>query len=51
LYNPIKLAEEIEKIVVKGTLRKYYRLSRPGRWYGGIATADSLKARIVVDAT
>jgi uncharacterized Fe-S cluster-containing radical SAM superfamily protein len=40
LYNPLKLAEEIEKIVVNGAARKYYRVGRPGRWYGGIATAD-----------
>jgi len=42
MYDPVKLAEETEKIVVRdGYLRKYYRVSRPGRWYGGIATADS----------
>ncbi len=40
LFNPISLAEETEKIVVKGILRKYYRTVRPGRWYGGIATSD-----------
>jgi uncharacterized Fe-S cluster-containing radical SAM superfamily protein len=40
LYNPLKLAEEIEKIVVNGSFRKYYRVARAGRWYGGIATAD-----------
>jgi uncharacterized Fe-S cluster-containing radical SAM superfamily protein len=40
LFDPVKLAKEIEKIVVEGTLRKYYRTARPGRWYGGIATAD-----------
>jgi len=39
-YNPKKIAEEIEKIVVKDTLRKYYRVARPGQWYGGIATSD-----------
>jgi uncharacterized Fe-S cluster-containing radical SAM superfamily protein len=39
-YNPKKLAEEIEKIVAKDTLRKYYRVARPGQWYGGIATSD-----------
>jgi len=42
LYDPIRLAEETKKLVVRGVLRKYYRISRPGRWYGGIATADSL---------
>lgn len=27
-------------MVVRGGWRKYYRTSRPGRWYGGISTAD-----------
>ncbi|MCS7131694.1 MAG: molybdenum cofactor biosynthesis protein MoaA, partial [Hadesarchaea archaeon] len=40
LLDPIKLADDIEKIVVRGELRKYYRVARPGRWYGGIASAD-----------
>jgi uncharacterized Fe-S cluster-containing radical SAM superfamily protein len=39
-FDPIKKAEEIRKIVVRDNSRKYYRISRPGRWYGGIATAD-----------
>jgi len=39
-YDPLKLAESVERIVVDGDLRKYYRTARPGRWYGGIATAD-----------
>ena len=39
-YNPIKLSEAIKRIVVKGIMRKYYRVCRGGRWYGGIATAD-----------
>ncbi len=39
-YDPLQLAEETKKIVAKGMLRKYYRRSRPGRWYGGIASAD-----------
>ena len=39
-YDPIKLAQEIEKIVVRGILKKYYRTARAGQWYGGIATAD-----------
>ncbi|MEM3519936.1 MAG: radical SAM protein [Candidatus Hadarchaeales archaeon] len=39
-YNPLELAREIENIVTKGPLRKYYRTARAGRWYGGIATAD-----------
>ena len=39
-YDPIKLAENVRRVVVKGDKRKYYRVSRPGRWYGGIATSD-----------
>lgn len=40
MYDPLKLSEAIERIVVKGTDRKYYRVARGGRWYGGIATCD-----------
>lgn len=44
-YDPLKLAEAVRKIVVRSEgeveLRKYYRF-RGGRWYGGIATADSV---------
>ncbi len=25
---------------MKGNMRKYYRIARPGRWYGGICAAD-----------
>jgi uncharacterized Fe-S cluster-containing radical SAM superfamily protein len=39
-YDPLQLAKETEKITVEGPLRKYYRTNRPGKWYGGIATAD-----------
>lgn len=39
-YDPVKLAEETKKIVIRGNLRKYYRVGRPSRrWYGGIADA------------
>ena len=38
-YDPVKLSQEIERIVAKGKLRKYYRF-RGTRFYGGIATAD-----------
>lgn len=34
------MSEAIEKVVIKGISRKYYRIARGGRWYGGIATAD-----------
>ncbi len=30
----------LNELIAKGRKRKYYRLVRPGRWYGGIATAD-----------
>lgn len=42
VYDPLAQAEIIRKKVVKGLDRKYYRLSRGGNWYGGIATADCL---------
>jgi uncharacterized Fe-S cluster-containing radical SAM superfamily protein len=40
LFDPVKLSADIERVVTKGELRKYYRTARPGRWYGGIASAD-----------
>jgi uncharacterized Fe-S cluster-containing radical SAM superfamily protein len=40
LYDPADLAKKLENIVLRGNQRKYYRLARAGRWYGGIATAD-----------
>lgn len=39
-FDPIVKAKEIEEIVAQDSKRKYYRVSRPGRWYGGIASAD-----------
>jgi uncharacterized Fe-S cluster-containing radical SAM superfamily protein len=39
-FEPIARAKEIERIVSENSRRKYYRVSRPGRWYGGIASAD-----------
>ncbi|MDI6707660.1 MAG: radical SAM protein, partial [Candidatus Thermoplasmatota archaeon] len=39
MYDPIKLSAKIEKLVVKGNERKYYRF-RAARWYGGIVTGD-----------
>lgn len=38
--DPIELARNVSKIVVRGNLRKYYRVARGGDWYGGTATAD-----------
>lgn len=40
MYDPLDLACEIEKIVIDGLSRKYYRLIRKDRWYGGICTSD-----------
>ncbi len=40
LLEPLKYAEEIKSVILKQSSRKYYRLVRTGRWYGGIATAD-----------
>lgn len=39
-YDPLHLASQIRPLVGRGNLRRYYRIARPGRWYGGIATAD-----------
>ncbi len=39
-YDPIELSRRVEEIVVRGDKRKYYRVARPGRWYGGICAAD-----------
>lgn len=39
-FNPVELAKETERLVVRGDLRRYYRVARPGKWYGGIATSD-----------
>jgi uncharacterized Fe-S cluster-containing radical SAM superfamily protein len=41
MYDPITLSKKIEKLVVKNSLKKYYRF-RPTRFYGGIATADTV---------
>jgi len=39
VYDPVKTHLRLERYVVRGDLRKYYRF-RADRWYGGIATAD-----------
>jgi len=39
MYNPVEIAEIIEKRVCEDNRRKYYRF-RPARFYGGISTAD-----------
>jgi len=40
-FNPLERAEEVERIVVKGGRRKYYRF-RASLFYGGLATADAV---------
>jgi uncharacterized Fe-S cluster-containing radical SAM superfamily protein len=41
MYKPLELSKKTEDIVVKGDLKKYYRF-RATRFYGGIATADTV---------
>jgi uncharacterized Fe-S cluster-containing radical SAM superfamily protein len=41
MYDPIELSYKVEKLVVKNSLKKYYRF-RPTGFYGGIATADTV---------
>jgi len=36
-FDPLRLAEETERVVVKDGQRRYYRVGRCSRWYGGIA--------------
>lgn len=40
MFDPLDLAIKIEKEVCDGISRKYYRLIRKDRWYGGICTSD-----------
>lgn len=41
MYDPVTRAREVERLVCRGTQRRYRRF-RPARFYGGIATADCL---------
>ncbi len=41
MYDPVKKAADVSRIVCDGDQKKYYRF-RPARFYGGIATADCL---------
>lgn len=41
MYDPLELSKKVEEVVVHGNLKKYYRF-RPTRFYGGIATADTV---------
>jgi uncharacterized Fe-S cluster-containing radical SAM superfamily protein len=38
--DPCERAQKLSQVISRGSARKYYRIPRPGRWYGGIATAD-----------
>ena len=40
-FDPFVRASEVEKIVMEGSRRKYYRF-RYSRHYGGIVTADAV---------
>ncbi len=40
LFDPVIQAQKLARTVVREDMRKYYRIPRAGRWYGGIATAD-----------
>jgi len=50
LYDPVARHRAIERFVVRGSAsgeeRKYWRF-RPGRWYGGIITADAVGCGLV----
>ncbi len=39
MYDPLKRATDVARIVCRNDGRKYHRF-RPARFYGGIATAD-----------
>ena len=41
-YAPIKLTETTEKVVIRGNQRKYARLARPLRFYGGTTSATEV---------
>jgi len=41
MFDPLELSKKTEQIVVKETAKKYYRF-RPTKFYGGIATADTV---------
>lgn len=42
LFDPLEKTREIEKLVVQNSKRRYYRLARVDKWYGGIVTSDCL---------
>lgn len=46
MHNPIELSKKIEKIVIKGNKKKYYRF-RGTAFYGGISTADTVGCNLM----
>ena len=40
MYDPTEICKATQAQVCRGNLRKYYRIARGGKWYGGIATSD-----------
>lgn len=45
-FDPIRRAEKVERLVMRGEMRKYYRF-RFARYYGGIATADAVGCNLL----
>ena len=45
-FNPVERAKKVEKIVMRGNERKYYRF-RCARYYGGIVTADTVGCNLL----
>ena len=41
-YDPVALAESTERVAVRGNKRKYARLARPLRFYGGITSSTEV---------
>ena len=48
-YDPILLTKTTEEVVIDGNKRKYARLARSLRFYGGTTSAKPLPKRIVSD--
>jgi uncharacterized Fe-S cluster-containing radical SAM superfamily protein len=45
-FDPIKRSNEVEKIVMQGDKRRYYRF-RYAKFYGGIVTADAIGCNLL----
>ncbi|MDM7911730.1 MAG: radical SAM protein [Methanotrichaceae archaeon] len=46
MFDPLKRSAEVERIVMKGPARRYYRF-RHARFYGGICTADAVGCNLL----